>query len=161
MCGKQCRPWSNAAFCGVWSGSTLFAHIYTDCLLRSRSVASDLGLHCLRISTQIVCSDLAFCGVWSGSTLFAHICPSCLLRSRVLRRLIWGYTVCAHLHRLFAQISRFVASGLGLHFLRISVQVVCSDLAFCGVWSGSTLFAEICLSEYRYQWRSQNGIICT
>ena len=22
---KQCRPWSDAAFCGIWSGSTLFA----------------------------------------------------------------------------------------------------------------------------------------
>ena len=22
---KQCRPWSDAALCGVWSGSTLFA----------------------------------------------------------------------------------------------------------------------------------------
>ena len=25
MSGKQCRPWSDAAFCGVWSGCTLFA----------------------------------------------------------------------------------------------------------------------------------------
>ena len=25
MYGNQCRPWSDAAFCGVWSGSTLFA----------------------------------------------------------------------------------------------------------------------------------------
>ena len=25
MYGKQCWSWSNAAFCGVWSGSTLFA----------------------------------------------------------------------------------------------------------------------------------------
>ena len=25
MSGKQCRPWSDAALCGVWSGSTLFA----------------------------------------------------------------------------------------------------------------------------------------
>ena len=23
--GKQCRPWSDATFCGVWSGSSLFA----------------------------------------------------------------------------------------------------------------------------------------
>ena len=22
---KQCRPWSDATFCGIWSGSTLFA----------------------------------------------------------------------------------------------------------------------------------------
>ena len=25
MGGKQCRPWSDAAFCSIWSGSTLFA----------------------------------------------------------------------------------------------------------------------------------------
>ena len=25
MSGKQCRPWSDAAFCSIWSGSTLFA----------------------------------------------------------------------------------------------------------------------------------------
>ena len=24
---KQCRPWSNAALCGVWSGSSLFANV--------------------------------------------------------------------------------------------------------------------------------------
>ena len=24
---KQCRPWSDAAFCGVWTGSALFAHV--------------------------------------------------------------------------------------------------------------------------------------
>ena len=28
MSGKQCRPWSDAAYCGVWSGSTLFAKTY-------------------------------------------------------------------------------------------------------------------------------------
>ena len=26
--GKQCRPWSDAAFCSIWSGSTLFAKAY-------------------------------------------------------------------------------------------------------------------------------------
>ena len=24
---KQCRPWSDAAFCGIWSGSALFAYV--------------------------------------------------------------------------------------------------------------------------------------
>ena len=28
MYGKQCRPWSDAAFCGVWSWSTQFAKAY-------------------------------------------------------------------------------------------------------------------------------------
>ena len=28
MYGKQCRPWSDAAFCCVWPGSTLFAKAY-------------------------------------------------------------------------------------------------------------------------------------
>ena len=32
MSGKQCRPWSDAAFCGIWSGSTLFAKA---CLLKT------------------------------------------------------------------------------------------------------------------------------
>ena len=27
MSGKQCRPWSDAAFCGVLSGSTVFAQV--------------------------------------------------------------------------------------------------------------------------------------
>ena len=27
MNGKQCRPWSDVAYCGVWSGSTLFAKV--------------------------------------------------------------------------------------------------------------------------------------
>ena len=38
MSGKQCRPWSDAAFCGVWS----------------EKAASDLGLYCLPRS---VCSN--------------------------------------------------------------------------------------------------------
>ena len=28
MYGKQCRPWSDAKFCDIWSGSTLFAKAY-------------------------------------------------------------------------------------------------------------------------------------
>ena len=28
--GKQCRIWSDAAVCGVWSGSTLFAQAYVS-----------------------------------------------------------------------------------------------------------------------------------
>ena len=24
---KQCRPWSDAVFCGIWSGSALFAYV--------------------------------------------------------------------------------------------------------------------------------------
>ena len=27
MSGKQCRPWSDTAFCGVWPGLTLFAQV--------------------------------------------------------------------------------------------------------------------------------------
>ena len=33
MCGKQCRPRSDAAFCGVWSGSTLFAYAFVHLFL--------------------------------------------------------------------------------------------------------------------------------
>ena len=28
MYGKQCRPWSDAAFCGIWSGATLFTKVH-------------------------------------------------------------------------------------------------------------------------------------
>ena len=28
MYGKQCSPWSDAAFCGIWSGPILFAKVY-------------------------------------------------------------------------------------------------------------------------------------
>ena len=28
MYSKQCRSWSDATFCGIWSGSTLFAEAY-------------------------------------------------------------------------------------------------------------------------------------
>ena len=28
LIGKQYRPWSDAAFCSIWSGSTLFAKAY-------------------------------------------------------------------------------------------------------------------------------------
>ena len=28
MYAKQCRPWLDAAFCGIWSGATLFANAY-------------------------------------------------------------------------------------------------------------------------------------
>ena len=39
MSGKQCRPWSDAAFCGVWSWSTLFAQA---CLSDTRSPYGNL-----------------------------------------------------------------------------------------------------------------------
>ena len=28
MSGKQCSPWSDAEFCGIWSGSTQFTQDY-------------------------------------------------------------------------------------------------------------------------------------
>ena len=43
MYSKQCRPWSDAAFCGVWSGSTLLTKTYLSQylgLLRSTPVLS-------------------------------------------------------------------------------------------------------------------------
>ena len=143
--GLHCLPMSLlwVAFCGVWSGSTLFANVpfmgcilwrliwvYTVCpcpFYGLHSVASDLGLHCLPMSLLWV----AFCGVISGSTLFAHV-P---FMGRILWRLIWVYTVCPCPFYGF----RSVASDLGLHCLPMSLLRV----AFCGVWSGSTLFAHV------------------
>ena len=50
--GKQCRPWSDATSCGIWSESTL--------LLQTN------GKQCRSWS------DATFRGIWSGSTLFAQ-----------------------------------------------------------------------------------------
>ena len=89
---------------------------------------------CLKISWM--CGKQ--CRPWSGSTLFAHSYPDCLLRSRVLRRLIWVYTFCAYLPKLFAQNSRFVASDLGLHCL---LRFVCPNTVISGV-ARTELFAR-------------------
>ena len=80
MYGKQCRPWSDAAFCSIWSRSTLFAKAYLSQylgLLRyylfmylkptqwivansvspeqmPHSVVFDQGQHCCGMSVQIL-----------------------------------------------------------------------------------------------------------
>ena len=45
MSGKQCRPWTDAAFCGVWSGSTLFAQACpSQCLGKISLILKKMGL---------------------------------------------------------------------------------------------------------------------
>ena len=147
VCSDQSVP-----FCSVWSGSTLFAQASL-----SHSAAYDLGLHCLlrpvcpilwhMIWVYTVCSgqSVPFCGVWSGSTLFAQASLSnsaaydlglhCLLRPvcPIQQHMIWVYTVCSDV----CPIMRCM----------IWVYTVCSDqsVSFCGIWSGSTLFAQTSL----------------
>ena len=46
---KQCRPWSDALFCGVWSGTALFAKV----------PVMDARL-CVKIEVYMVCTELQF-----------------------------------------------------------------------------------------------------
>ena len=48
MYGKQCKPWSDAAFCHIWSESTLFAQACLSQylgLLQYFMKAYDVGTH--------------------------------------------------------------------------------------------------------------------
>ena len=47
MSCKECRPWSDTTFCGIWSGSTLFAQV---------SLSQYLGL-LQYLSLKILCFD--------------------------------------------------------------------------------------------------------
>ena len=152
----------------VWSGPLLFAQF---CLSQEQSdqglaqiclsqKQSDQGLHCLPrsvcprsslIRVFTVCPDLSVpWAVWSGSSLFAQICLSqeqsdqglyCLPssvcpRSSLIR--VWLKSVCPR-------------SSL------IRVYTVCPDLSVPGaVWSESSLFAQICLSQEQ----SDQGLHC-
>ena len=183
----------------VWSGSTLFAR---TCLVTLIEVWSR--------SILFAQTCLSPWQVWSGSTLFAQTCLSpwqksylglhylprpvchpdrsliwiysvCPDLSVTLTSLIWVYTVCPDLSvtltevwsgsTLFAQtcLSPWQKSDLGLHCLPrpvrhpdrslIWVYSVCPDLSdtLTEVWSGSTLFAQTCLSPRQ---KSHLGLHC-
>ena len=183
----------------VWSGSTLFAR---TCLVTLIEVWSR--------SILFAQTCLSPWQVWSGSTLFAQTCLSpwqksylglhylprpvchpdrsliwiysvCPDLSVTLTSLIWVYTVCPDLSvtltevwsgsTLFAQtcLSPWQKSDLGLHCLPrpvrhpdrslIWVYSVCPDLSvtLTEVWSGSTLFAQTCLSPWQ---KSHLGLHC-
>ena len=123
MYGKQCRPWSDAAFCGIWSGSTLFAKAYHSQYLGLLwYTASDLGstLFAKAYHSQYLgllwytASDL-------GSTLFAKAYHSQYLG------LLW-YTASDLGSTLFAK--AYLSQYLGL------LWYTASDL-------GSTQFAHM------------------
>ena len=57
---KQCRPWSDAAYCGVWSGSSPFAS----------APFINSYIWCKQCTSW---SDAACRGVWSGSSPFASV----------------------------------------------------------------------------------------
>ena len=125
--------WSDAIFCGIWSGTILFMTLTRCHILRHLiwdytvydtnqmpySATSNLGLYCLRHW-----SDTIFCGIWSGPILFTT-----LIRCNILWHLIWDYSVYDT-----DQITNSVASDLGLYCLGHW-----SDAIFCGIWSGTTL----------------------
>ena len=74
---KLCRPWSDAAWCGVWSWSTLFAKAYLSqlCLrLLESYLLMHLKYYWMDTKKWIPWSDAAFCSIWSGYTLFACAC---------------------------------------------------------------------------------------
>ena len=129
--------WSDAIFCGIWSGTILFTtlircnilwHLIWDYTVYDTdqmpySAASDLGLYCLRHW-----SDAIFCGIWSGTKLFMT-----LIRCNILRHLIWDYTVYDT-----DQMQYSAASDLGLYCLW-----QWSDAIFCSIWSGTILFMTL------------------
>ena len=77
MYGKQCRPWSDATFRGIWSGYTLFAKAY---------LSNYLGLlryvQCLTRGWGLfVCPLwLVVTGAMYESNSCGYITPSCILR---------------------------------------------------------------------------------
>ena len=79
---KQCRPWSDNAFCDVWSGSTLFVQVCLPEYAVSTIIWSDRTptSHHPRLRTHpgSACVYLyLFCGIWSGSAQFANY-PLCV-----------------------------------------------------------------------------------
>ena len=88
MYGKQCWPWSDAASCGVWSGSTLFAKVYLFQYLGllQYDIAWD-SLHSIEISVFFVwgnsqCTFIClYPKFWDISTLH-HTCRKLLNKLR-------------------------------------------------------------------------------
>ena len=79
--GKQCRPWSDVAVCGIWSGSTLFAEAYLPQYLGLLLyIVFYYLLLCVKIAGCVInskpWSDAVFYDIWSWSTLFAQACLS-------------------------------------------------------------------------------------
>ena len=68
MSAKQCRPWSDATFCSIWSGSTLFAHAWKSQYLGlSGGIMNTEGMPKSADPDQTASSD----AILSGSAQFA------------------------------------------------------------------------------------------
>ena len=99
MSDKQCRPRSDAAFCGIWSGSTLFAK-------------------------PVGPNTCGYCGIWAINSIG---------KSWLLTILVLNF-----------EKSLFYYASMCLKWCWMSDKQCRprSDAAFCGIWSGSTLFAK-------------------
>ena len=67
MYGKQCRLWSDAEFCGIWSGSTLFAKVclsqYLGLLRCSKKYQESRNAFCFQRDVLLISCDLIYMNI--------------------------------------------------------------------------------------------------
>ena len=102
--GKQCRPWSDAAFCGVWSGSKLFAQNFVQ-ILWIKTVLSEQIPELRYYLITLLCPQLWIQVSW-GRISFILFIRCLLVRSlhltlctRYLRQYIWTRALILQLHK--------------------------------------------------------------
>ena len=91
--------------------------------------------------------------VWSGSAVFAYAIMSATVVYKILGHL--PYFRCWDTLTLYLTSQKYLSKFI---LLPINVSKNCwmsckqcrpwSDATFCDIWSGSTLFARVCLSKY-------------
>ena len=182
MRGKQYRSWSDTTFCQVWSGYTLFVQtclhlipyisfifdtitVYLNSLkFRTTPFYNPLiymYLKCWMIAKQ--CRPWTvdwLCGVWFWSVLVIQACPY---------QMPYLFPLNIRIPKLFTHIGRnFTTPIYYVSKCRmINKQCrLCSDAAFCIVWSASTLFVHVFLqviSHLPYIWTPYHTChkICT
>ena len=128
--GKKCRPWSDAAFCGVWSGSTLFAQaclsknsVITVCIEGMFSYGGPYifqwDLLCEKSWVPQTITSMQMAGVLSGNLLSGQIAdligrkPPLFLAisALVVLNIIAAFSVS---WLMFAIIRFFIGFGIGV-----------------------------------------------
>ena len=69
MSGKQCRPWSDATFCGIWSGSTVCPSVPISRENIGHAMRKPAFRHMWTAKAQI---SLHIRAAWSGTSLSAN-----------------------------------------------------------------------------------------